>query len=57
MRELLDDLDPIFMATAIMIGGLTLAARMPEPPVFLDHPSLEGTRLKDSSESPIFRFS
>ncbi|ASC74103.1 hypothetical protein XM38_050780 [Halomicronema hongdechloris C2206] len=41
MKQLLDDLDPIFMATAVMIAGLTLAAQIPTPPMHLDHPDLD----------------
>jgi hypothetical protein len=57
MRDLLDDLDPIFMAAAVMIGGLTLASRMPEPPIFLDHPSLEGIVVPKSAKPPLPDFS
>lgn len=41
MRNVLDDLDPLFMGTAVAIACLNLIAHMPNPPLMLDHPPLD----------------
>lgn len=52
MRNLLDDMDPLFMGAAVMIAGLTLASSMPTPPVFLKHPELDFSSRKIQALSP-----
>lgn len=41
MRQLLDDMDPLFAGAAIAIAGLTLIAHLPHPPIVASHPPLD----------------
>lgn len=41
MKNLLDEMDPLFMGAAVMIAGLNLAASSPNPPMLLKHPQLD----------------